>query len=168
MTPFRRFRPRLIMNMIEDPKDAETVSRLRRSTRQYLDVDLLHLGVIYRDELQNTALSARLPIIRYKPSSVLSQAIFRVAEKIVQLEDEDTDEFLDLEVINDSFDAAETEAEQDFDSKLDYIEDLLNTGALSTGGPDRDGKEPALRDCATTETKQSLQDEIGPGDSARF
>jgi flagellar biosynthesis protein FlhG len=121
------------MNMIEDPKDAETVSRLRRSAQQYLNVDLLHLGVMYRDDLQNTALSARLPIIRYKPSSVLSQAIYRVAEKIVQLEDEDTGEFIDLEAINDSFDSAEMEAEQDFDSKLNYIEDLLNTGALSTG-----------------------------------
>lgn len=130
---FRRFRPRLIMNMIEDPKDAETVSRLRRSAQQYLNVDLLHLGVMYRDDLQNTALSARLPIIRYKPSSVLSQAIYRVAEKIVQLEDDDTGEFIDLEAINDSFDSAEMEAEQDFDSKLDYIEDLLNTGALSMG-----------------------------------
>lgn len=130
---FRRFQPRLIMNMIEDPKDAETVSRLRRSAQQYLNIDLLHLGVMYRDELQNTALTARLPIIRYKPSSVLSQAIYRIAEKVVQLEDEDTGEFIDLEAINDSFDSAEMEAEQDFDSKLNYIEDLLNTGALSTG-----------------------------------
>lgn len=130
---FRHFQPRLIMNMIEDPKDAETVSRLRRSARHYLNLDILHLGVMYRDDLQNTALNARLPIIRYKPSAVLSQAIYRISEKIVQLQDEDTGEFLDLEALDDSYDSAETEAEQDFDSKLNYIEELLNTGALSTG-----------------------------------
>ncbi len=129
----RSFQPRLIMNMIDDPKDAEKVNRLRRSTQQYLDLDLLHLGVIYRDELQDTALRARLPIIRYKPGSVLSQAIYRICEKILQME-EDTDEsVLDLEVINDSFEAAEAEAEQDFAGKLSYIEDLLDTGTLSTG-----------------------------------
>lgn len=129
----RRFHPRLIMNMISDPKDAETVTRLRRSAHQYLDLDLLHLGVIYRDSLQDTALQARLPILRYKPQSILSQAIERIGEKMVSLEAEEPDSFLDLETVNDSFDAAGQEAEQDYASKLTYIEELLNTGALSTG-----------------------------------
>ncbi|MFP4211044.1 MAG: P-loop NTPase [Alkalispirochaeta sp.] len=132
-TAVRRFQPRLIMNMIEDPKDAETVTRLRRSARQYLDLETLHLGVIYRDDLQTTALNSQLPIIRYKPSAVLSQAIYRISEKIVQLQEEETDGFIDLEALDDSFDSAETEAEQDFDSKMHYIEELMNTGALSTG-----------------------------------
>lgn len=129
----RAFQPRLIMNMIEEPKDAEKVNRLRRSAQQYLDLDLLHLGVIYRDDLQDTALRSRLPIIRYKPSAVLSQAIYRIAEKILQLEEEVDEAVLDLDVINDSFEAAEAEAEQDFSGKLSYIEDLLDTGTLSTG-----------------------------------
>lgn len=128
-----RFHPRLIMNMIDDPKDAETVNRLRRSARHYLDVDLLHLGVMYRDALQDTALSARLPIIRYKPQSVLAQAIYRIAEKVVSLAEEDEPGFLDFEAVEDSYSTAEAEAEHDFDSKLNYIEELLHTGALSTG-----------------------------------
>ncbi|MFA7565614.1 MAG: P-loop NTPase [Alkalispirochaeta sp.] len=128
-----RFQPRLVMNMIEDPKDAETVTRLRRSAQQYLGLDILHLGVMYRDELQTTALNARIPILRYKPSAVLSQAIYRISEKIVQLEDEDSGQFLDIEAFNDSYDSAESEAEHDFDTKLNYIEELLNTGALSMG-----------------------------------
>lgn len=135
----RRFRPRLIMNMLENPKDAEKINRLRRSAQQYLDLDLLHLGVVYRDDLQDIALASRLPIIRYKPTSMLSQAVYRIAEKITQLET-DTDGgpdgdggVLDLETINDSFEAAETEAESDFDGRMSYIEELLNTGALTTG-----------------------------------
>ena len=128
-----RFRPRVIMNMLEDPKDAETVNRLRRSCSQYLDIELVHLGIIYRDDLQDRALQSRLPILRYKPSSVLSQAIYRISEKIIQMGTEDVSGFLDLETINDSFDAAEVEAEQDFDSKMEYIEELLSTGALTQG-----------------------------------
>ncbi|POR02048.1 ATP-binding protein [Alkalispirochaeta sphaeroplastigenens] len=129
----RRFNPRLIMNMLENPKDAEKINRLRRSAQQYLDLDLLHLGVIFRDDLQDTALSARLPIIRYKPSSILSQAVYRIADKMVQLEADTDGSVLDLETINDSFEAAETEAESDFENRMNYIEELLNTGALSTG-----------------------------------
>jgi flagellar biosynthesis protein FlhG len=127
-----RFRPRVVMNMLEDPKDAETINRLRRSCRQYLDIELVHLGIIYRDDLQDRALQSRLPILRYKPSSVLSQAIVRIAEKIVQF---GTDEggFFDIEAVNDSFDAAEAEAEQDFNEKMEYIEELLSTGALTHG-----------------------------------
>mgnify|MGYP006277149005 FL=1 len=128
----QRFRPRLVMNMIDDPKDAETVTRLRRSAREYLDLDLLHLGIMYRDSLQDTAQSSRLPIIRYKPQAILSQAIYRIAEKVVSLAEEDHS-LLNLETINDSYDAAGQEAEHDFESKLDYIEELLNTGTLSTG-----------------------------------
>lgn len=129
----RRFRPRVIMNMIEDPKDAEKVNRLRRSTQQYLDIDLLHLGIMYRDDLQDTALGARIPIVRYKPQSILSQAIYRIAEKVVQLSAEEDSRPLDLEAIDDSFDAAEMEAEADFETKLNYIEELLQSGALSHG-----------------------------------
>ena len=55
---------------------------MRRSCQQYLGYDLEHLGVIYRDEIQDIALGARLPIVLYKPQSVLSQAIYRIADKI--------------------------------------------------------------------------------------
>ncbi len=132
-TTMQRFHPRLILNMLDDPQDAETVNRLRRSTQQYLDLDLLHMGIIYRDSLQDTALTARLPIVRYKPSSILSQAIYRIADKVASLGGEDDETFIDIEAIDDSFDAAGSEAAQDFDSRLSYIEELLNAGALSTG-----------------------------------
>lgn len=129
----RRFHPRLIFNMIENPKDAEKAQRLRRSCSQYLNTELIHLGVVYRDEMQDVALNARLPILTYKPQSVLSQAINRIADKLITMEESEEDESLHLEEVDDSFDTAESEAVQDFDAKLQYIEDLLHTGALTTG-----------------------------------
>ncbi len=125
------FRPRLVLNMLDDPRDAEKAGKLRRSTREYLDVELEHLGIIYRDELQDTALGSRLPIIRYKPSSVLSQAIYRIAEKVLTLQDTET--LMDIEDIDDTFQAAEVEAESDFQTKRHNLEELLQSGALSTG-----------------------------------
>ena len=129
---YRRFRPRLVLNMLEDPKEAEKANRLRRSAQQYLSLDLLHLGIIYRDEVQDIALNSRLPILKYKPQAILSQAIVRIAEKLMQL-DEEVDAPLDMESIDDSFDSAEADAESDFDAKRGYVEELLQSGTLTTG-----------------------------------
>jgi flagellar biosynthesis protein FlhG len=127
-----RFSPRLVMNMLEDPKDAEKAQKIRRSCREYLGMDLEHLGVIYRDDLQDVALAGRIPIIRYKPQSVLSQAVYRIADKLVSSESDD-ESFLDPEYLDDSFDAADSEASMDFDAKMDYVQELLSSGALTQG-----------------------------------
>jgi len=95
-------------------------------------MDLEHLGIIYRDDLQNIALGSRIPIIRYKPQSVLSQAIYRIADKLVSSEG-DEDAFLDPEYLDDSYGAADTEASVDFEAKMDYVEELLSSGALTQG-----------------------------------
>ena len=125
------FHPRLIMNLIDDPKDADVAMKIRRSCEEYLDLKIEHLGIVYRDVIQDTALSSRLPILLYKPTSVLSQAIYRIADKILQ---SDEDKYgLDDKEIEDSFQEAEMEAEIDFGAKMEYVEDLLHSGALSQG-----------------------------------
>lgn len=127
-----KFSPRIILNMLEDPKDAEKAQKIRRSCREYLGMDLEHLGIVYRDDLQDVALGSRIPIIRYKPQSVLSQAIYRIADKLISGEG-DEDAFLDPEYLDDSYGAADTEAEADFETKMDYVEELLSSGALTQG-----------------------------------
>lgn len=131
----KTFRPRLIMNMIEDPKDADRAQRIRVSCNQYLGLDIEHLGIMYKDSLEDRALASRLPVIVYKPQSVLSQAIYRISEKILAAEaitfgdnfvpDEDMTSF--------SFEQASEEAAEDFELKLSGIQDLLGSGALTTG-----------------------------------
>lgn len=120
-----QFKPRLIVNMIDEPKDADKANKIRRSCQQYLGIDPESLGIMYRDTLQDRALSSRLPVIVYKPNAVLSQAIYRIAEKILQSEttkfDEDT-----------TFEIASEEAVDDFSAKMTYVEDLVGTGALTT------------------------------------
>lgn len=127
-----RLRPRIVLNMLEDPKDAEKALRLRRSCQQYLGLDLEHLGIIYRDELQDVALSSGLPIVVYKPDSLLSQAVFRIGDKLLASPEDETDASR-WESVSASFEEAETEAEADFEVKMDYVEELMHTGALSTG-----------------------------------
>jgi flagellar biosynthesis protein FlhG len=127
-----RFRPRLLMNLLEDPKDAEKAQKIRRSCKEYLNIDIEHLGVLYRDEMQDVALGSRIPIIRYKPQSVLSQGIYRTADKLMSSEDEE-DMSLTLAEIEGGYRTAELEAETDFGAKAAYVEELLASGALSMG-----------------------------------
>jgi flagellar biosynthesis protein FlhG len=128
----KRFRPRLLMNMLEDPKDADKAQKIRRSCAEYLNIDIEHLGVLYRDELQDIALGSRIPIIRYKPQSVLSQGLYRTADKILSVEDEE-DMPLSLAELEGGFRTAELEAEADFGAKMAYVEELLSSGALTEG-----------------------------------
>jgi flagellar biosynthesis protein FlhG len=131
MAHINRFRPRLIMNMIDDPKDANVAMKIRRSCENYLDLKIEHLGVIYRDSIQDTALASRLPVILYKPQAILSQAIYRIADKILQSEEEDY--IPNDQDIDNSFRDAGTEAEIDFENKMEYVEDLLHSGAMTQG-----------------------------------
>ena len=123
--------PRLIMNLVDEPKHADVAMKIRRSCEEYLDLKIEHLGIIYRDVIQDTALASRLPIILYKPQSILSQAIYRIADKILQSPEDDYAP--DDKQIDDSFQEAGMEAEIDFDTKMEYIEDLLHSGAMSQG-----------------------------------
>ncbi|MDR1388534.1 MAG: P-loop NTPase [Treponema sp.] len=127
----KHFHPRLVMNMIANPKDADVAMKIRRSCEEYLDIMLEHLGIMYHDTIQDTALSSRLPVLLYKPNSVIAQSIYRIADKIMQ-DDEETFT-LTKEDIDDSFQEAGLEAEIDFETKMDYVEELLHTGALSQG-----------------------------------
>ncbi|MCL2558698.1 MAG: P-loop NTPase, partial [Treponema sp.] len=126
-----KLRPRLIVNMMDEPKDAEVAMKIRRSCEEYLGLQIEHLGIMYRDSLQDVALASRLPIVLYKPQSILAQAVYRMADKILQSD-------YDLALPGDreiecSFQEAEAEAGIDFESRMEYLEELLHSGALSQG-----------------------------------
>jgi flagellar biosynthesis protein FlhG len=130
-THMDRFHPRLIMNMVLDPKEADIALKIRRSCEVYLDLKVEHLGVIYRDSIQDTSLAARLPVTIYKPQSTISQGMYRIAGKILQ---SDEDHFtLTEEEIDETFQEAGLEAEIDFESKMEYVEELMQSGAMSQG-----------------------------------
>ena len=130
----QEFRPRLVLNMIEDPKDADRANKIRRSCQQFLGLNLEHLGVIYRDTLQDKALASRLPIIIYKPQSLVAQGIYRVADKIIHSETLAFDSGYDITQASEtSFQIAAEEAGEDYYQKMSYVEELIGSGTLTTG-----------------------------------
>ncbi len=125
----KQFRPRLIMNMIEDPKSADRALKIRKSCNDYLGIDIEYLGIIFRDPMQDLALTSRIPISVYKPQSILSQSVFRIADKVMKSKPV---AFSNDSLALDGFSSIEREAEEDFESKMSYIEDLIGSGALTT------------------------------------
>lgn len=130
-----RLRPRLVLNMLEDPVEAEKGEKLRTSVREYLGIDIAHLGVIFRDELQSVALGSRVPILRYKPGCVLSRGVFRIAEKLLAAPAEEPDGAPWRQGTSADGESPlpgpEAEAEEDFKGMSRDLEDLLSSGALS-------------------------------------
>lgn len=128
----KEFHPRLILNMIDDPKDTDRALKIRRSCSQYLGLDVEHLGVVYRDSLQDKALASRLPVVIYKPQSVIGQAIYRIAEKIIQSETLKFDDDYDLaQATENSYVLAEEEATDDYGARMNFIEELLGSGTFT-------------------------------------
>jgi flagellar biosynthesis protein FlhG len=131
-THIKSFHPGLILNMVVDPKENEKANQLKRSAKEYLDLDLEHLGIISKDSFQDIALNSRIPVIHYKPNSLISQAIYRIADKIIQFETGETGP-IDLKNLDESYRIAGIEAEIDFETKMEYLEELLHCGELSKG-----------------------------------
>lgn len=130
----KEFHPRLVMNMIDGPKDADRAQKIRHSCMQYLGLDLEHLGVIYKDAMQDRALASRLPVIVYKPQTIISQAIYRIADKIIQSETLKFDEDYDMTQASEtSFQIATEEATDDYSARMSYVEELVGSGALTMG-----------------------------------
>lgn len=130
----QQFRPRLVMNMIEDPKDADRAMRIKASCNQYLGLEIEYLGLMYRDIFQDKALASQLPVVVYKPQSVLGQAIYRIADKVISTPPHQFDAAFTSEAYNgDNFQDAEDDANEDYNFKLSGIDDLVSGGSLSMG-----------------------------------
>jgi flagellar biosynthesis protein FlhG len=127
-----RLRPGLVLNMVEDPAEAAKAEKLRASVHDYLGIELSHLGVIFRDELQSVALGSRVPILRYKPGCVLSRALYRIAEKLLAAPAEKPDGAHWMAGAGGDVESSpEAEAEEDYKGMRRDLEELLNSGALS-------------------------------------
>ncbi len=128
----KHFQPRLVMNLLDNPEDIQKADRLIVSVRDYLGVNLEFLGVLYRDEFQKKALNSRLPVVKYKPGAVVSQGIQRICDKILEMKLEENLNISNLDMEY-SYQSAEMEAESDFNDKIQSLEELLHSGALSQG-----------------------------------
>lgn len=131
---YRAFCPRFIINLLDEPKDATRGERLRKNVSRYLGLDLDFLGVIFRDETQSRALASGLPITVYKPTSIMSQGVERIGKRILSTPPGiGAGRLLTPDEIDASYKIALSDAENDYQNKVNSLEDLYNSGNLSEG-----------------------------------
>ena len=133
----KRLCPKMVLNMVNDPKDMQRANKLRSSCRQYLSVDLEHLGVIYCDEVQSRALNSRLPVVAYKPQAMISQAVYRIAQKILEMDASSVSPLsgsnMGRNIFDDSYETAKEEADEDYKLRRSQLQESLYSGLLSEG-----------------------------------
>lgn len=86
MKKFSQFSPFIIFNMLNKPDDIKKIERILKSAKNYLNINLQSIGSIYKDELIDKALNHKIPITIYKPTSLTSKSIKKIAKKLVELE----------------------------------------------------------------------------------
>ncbi|AHH03341.1 ATP-binding protein [Borrelia nietonii YOR] len=126
MKIFSQFSPFIIFNMLNKPDDIEKTERILKSAKNYLNINLQSIGSIYKDELIDKALNHKIPITVYKPTSLASKSIKKIAKKLIELESVINDvELLSEDDLNESYHFVIKEAQDEYLEKYAYLESLL-------------------------------------------
>ncbi|UER67541.1 P-loop NTPase [Borrelia sp. BU AG58] len=126
MTMFSRFSPFIVFNMLNTPDDIKKTEKILKSAKDYLNINLQSIGSIYRDEIIDKALNHKIPITIYKPASLTSRSIKKIASKLIELETlVDDAVLLSEEDIHESHDFVIKEAQDEYLEKSEYLKSLL-------------------------------------------
>lgn len=73
-----------IINMIDRESDGEiTYEKLRRTSEQFLNIELENIGFVYNDIRVNKAIMAQTPILIKYPNCIASRSIYLIANYIL-------------------------------------------------------------------------------------
>ncbi|WKC57920.1 P-loop NTPase [Borrelia sp. P9F1] len=126
MSIFSRFSPFIVFNMLNTPDDIKKTEKILKSAKNYLNINLQSIGSIYKDEIIDKALNHKIPITIYKPTSLTSKSIKKIASKLIELETLVNDaELLSEEDMYESHDFVLKEAQDEYLEKSEYLESLL-------------------------------------------
>ncbi|AHH06428.1 ATP-binding protein [Borrelia crocidurae DOU] len=126
MQIFVQFSPFIIFNMLNKPEDIIKTEKILKSAKNYLNINLQSIGSIYKDELVDKALNHKIPITIYKPTSLISKSIKKIAKRLIELEDVINDvELLNEDDLNESYYFVIKEAQDEYLEKYAYLESLL-------------------------------------------
>jgi flagellar biosynthesis protein FlhG len=124
------FNPKLIINMAYKPKDLTSGEKLRKISKNYLNIDMEYLGFLYRDKAVEDSIAQRHPLAVIDPSNSTYQTVIRMAYKIVSARK--LPYFvLDIDNYEDSFEAIMDEATDDLSARIEGYNELANEELLS-------------------------------------
>ncbi|BCR21794.1 P-loop NTPase [Borrelia sp. HM] len=126
MQIFSQFSPFIVFNMLNTPDDIKKTEKILKSAKDYLNINLQSIGSIYKDELVDNALNHKIPITLYKPTSMTSKSIQKIAKKLIELEDViDSVNLLSEDDLNASYHFIIKEAQDEYLERCSYLESLL-------------------------------------------
>ncbi|MBM7559042.1 MinD/ParA family ATP-binding protein [Marinitoga litoralis] len=77
----------LVINMVRKKTEAETAEKvLRKTIKEYLYKDIRNVFYINFDHLVHDSVKSQTPISSFKPTSIVSQNLMKIAEKIEDFE----------------------------------------------------------------------------------
>ncbi|AHH05054.1 MinD/ParA family protein [Borrelia miyamotoi] len=126
MKIFSQFSPFIIFNMLNTPDDIKKTEKILKSAKNYLNVNLQSIGSIYKDELVDKALNYQIPITIYKPTSLTSKSMQKIAKKLIELEIvRNNVELLSEDDLNENYHFIIKEAQNEYLERYSYLESLL-------------------------------------------
>ncbi|AGT27351.1 MinD/ParA family protein [Borrelia miyamotoi] len=126
MKIFSQFSPFIIFNMLNTPDDIKKTEKILKSAKNYLNVNLQSIGSIYKDELVDKALNHKIPITIYKPTSLTSKSMQKIAKKLIELEIVINNvELLSEDDLNENYHFIIKEAQDEYLERYSYLESLL-------------------------------------------
>lgn len=128
---FEAFRPGLVLNLLKNPSEAKKMDKLHYSLGKHMGVSPRYLGVLYKDPAQDKALESGLPVVLYKPKSILSEELEALTVSLEQSFAEAPAEKTESKETR--FSRALSQAEKDFGLSKASLRELLDTGALTEG-----------------------------------
>lgn len=124
------FNPKLIINMAYKPKDLTSGEKLRKITKNYLNIEMEYLGFLYRDQAVENSIAQRHPLAVLDPNNATYQTVIRMAYKIASARK--LPYFvLDIDNYEDSYEAIMDEATDDLSARLEGYSELANEELLS-------------------------------------
>jgi flagellar biosynthesis protein FlhG len=122
--------PKIIINMAHKPKDVAMGEKLRKISRNYLNIDMEYLGFLYRDKTVEESISQRKPLYTYAHENQTNQTIIRIAYKIVNAKKLPYF-LLDIDSYDDSLEIMLEEATDDLISRIEGYEELAGENLLT-------------------------------------
>ena len=124
------FNQKIIINMAYQRKDLSMGEKLRKISKNYLNIDMEYLGFLYRDKVVEESIDKRVPLCSLAPENQTYQSIVRMAYKIVNAKKLPYF-LLDIENYDDSLEILLEEATDDLVTRIEGYDKLADENLLS-------------------------------------
>jgi flagellar biosynthesis protein FlhG len=122
--------PKIIINMAYKPKDLAMGEKLRKISKNYINIDMEYAGFIYRDKIIEQSVAERKPLAVIAPHSSTYQTIVKIAYKIMSA-NKNAKFLLDIDNYDDSFEIVMEEATEDLISRIEGYEQLAGENLIT-------------------------------------